>query len=190
MRRWRTTIWLSLMILPLSCAWTTADDSLVFSSYELREAHPDILSVVTNWEENKRRRTLPIGKGDVREGFVLEYTNSGFIDYRSIIAAEAENGIRAFMNNEAISPSSEQRRILRAIFERIGRYKGAVASGKNINPVVSDGNVYLLTLIDRSKVVKIPFYAPNLDDENPSEDISLLKDILDFDAAVRRKAKK
>ena len=183
-------MWLSLVMLPSSSAWTAAHESLFFSSHELKESHPEIHRVVTSWEKSGTRMTLPIGKGEVLKGFVLEYGNSGFIDYHLTVGVEAKNGIRAFMNNEEVLPSSEQKQKLSKIFERIGRYKRTGGGRKNINPFVVDGNVYLLTLMDQGKVVKIPFYSPDLDDKKPSAEVSLLSDILDFDVAIRAKTKK
>src|SRR5712691_1277396 len=186
--RWRECGAFFSVTLLCSCIWA-ADGGVFFSSSELRDAHPAIRQVMTYWDKNNLRTQLPVKQGDDLRGFVLEYGNSGFPDYHSMIGLDTVDGSRAFVNKEEALLTKENKDDLGKIFQRIGRYKES-NSGKNINPYTFDGNVYLLSLISQGNVVKIPYYAPKLEEYDAVQEISLLNDVLLLDGALKAKPKK
>ena len=160
---------------------------LSFSSDEVKDCPPAIYQTVEYWEKNGLRTTLAVEKQDILKGFLLEYGNSNFKDYKSLIGLETENGIRIFVDKKELTPTGDQTDQIRAIFNKFVSSKGC-AGGKNIEPFVFDGNVYLVSLLTKGKVTKIPYYAPRLGTKDSSE-ILLLDALLAIDTSLRTKVK-
>lgn len=173
-----------IMSLALLCSCTLANgEGNLFSLSEAKESHPAIYETVAYWENNRLRVVLPVENKVIATGFILEYGNSGFKDYRSIIGIDAGNRVRVFIDQRESVLTDEDTKKLKTIFEVFGDY---ARNGKNVNYYAKDGNIYLLTLITLNGVFKIPYYAPNLDEKNKKVDeVSLLKNILLLDKKIR-----
>ena len=81
---------------------------------------------------------LPVENKVIATGFILEYGNSGFKDYRSIIGIDAGNRVRVFIDQRESVLTDEDTKKLKTIFEVFGDY---ARNGKNVNYYAKDGNI-------------------------------------------------
>lgn len=158
----------------------SSNGNLFFSLDEAKEPHPAIYEIVRYWEDNRLRIGLPVEKKNIASGFLLEYGNSGFKDYHSIIGIDTGKAIRVLIDRREPVLTDEDIKRLRTMFATLGHY---TTGGKNINYYVKDGNVYLLTLITENGVSKIPYYSPDLDQKNERDEIALLRNLLYLEKA-------
>ena len=178
---------LVLAILLPSCASMATRTDLSFSSAELKDCPPGIFQTVEYWEKNGLRTTPAVERQDILRGFLLEYGNSNFKDYNSLIGLETEKGIRVFVNKQERSPSEDQINKIRVIFDKFISSAGC-SGGKNIDPFVFDGTIYLVSLETKEKVTKFPYYAPRLETKD-SPEILLLDALLAVDTSLRTNMK-
>jgi len=160
------------------------EPTVYFSLDEAKKLPPPaIYEAVRYWEGNRSRGPLPVHKKEIISGFVLEYGNSSFKDYHSLIGINTGKAIRLVIDQRERVLSDEELKSLSPFFASLGKH---VSSGKAVNQYVKDGDVYLLSVITRDGISKIPYYAPDLDQRAGNDDISLLRDLLSLEKRTRK----
>jgi len=176
MKYYPLEIILSLSLILLSCNNLISDKEILFNLHELKRSHQEIYETVGYWERNKLRTTLPFKKTNILRGFVLEYGNSNYKDYHSIVGIQANREIKIFKDKKEFTLVNNQSKAeFDAVFDIVEFRKNI---RKNINDYVKDGEVYLLTLMTKDKILKIPYYAPDLGRDSEADEIILLIKIL------------